>query len=575
MTGFIFLTRGFHHHSTKKAKESDTHDAHATQNNRTKHFFSIRGITCQLLRTSLTLDSKQTYQKRTVITDEETHSIAMELQLEKPRASSSATKSSRILFGSCNSQHYPQVLWPNIRSRNATAFVWGGDAIYADKTRPSSDSPKLFEPVITKHPGTPKIMRKLYLDQLAHPEYSELLKEVHVFGTVDDHDYGTDNGDVTFKYKREAAVEYVETFLRQDPGSAMAKRARSGAGVYAVKLYDFSRPVGQELLTDEEAGIDPDVVSDEATAYSNRSVAVFVIDIRSHKTPYSKHYIKKFKLDYDGDFLGESQWWWLKEGLSRSKASVNVIVNGLQVHSDKYSDPNVAEAWARFPTAQKRFYNLLMQSSAKMPILISGDVHHASLSRKDCTNDNEDVSHQPRSLMEMTTSGMTHSWNTHFCAAPSTTCRWWYTKLSARTCMTFGYFTNPWTEVITVKKGMEGAKSGLQYSLDLNFGELEFDWENRMVQARVMGVRKEPPLLSVQWKMDAASSFTGNTESSWECANYRGSVHPVVKVVGQLASVSLIVSFMCFPTVLALVVVTILFRWCFRSSSSTTKVRRS
>jgi hypothetical protein len=38
---------------------------------------------------------------------------------------------SRILFGSCNSQEYPQPLWPVIASRNATAFVWAGDAIYA------------------------------------------------------------------------------------------------------------------------------------------------------------------------------------------------------------------------------------------------------------------------------------------------------------------------------------------------------------------------------------------------------------------------------------------------------------
>jgi hypothetical protein len=37
---------------------------------------------------------------------------------------------SRILFGSCSSQHYEQKLWPAIIHRNATAFVWGGDAIY-------------------------------------------------------------------------------------------------------------------------------------------------------------------------------------------------------------------------------------------------------------------------------------------------------------------------------------------------------------------------------------------------------------------------------------------------------------
>jgi hypothetical protein len=95
------------------------------------------------------------------------------------------------------------------------------------------------------------------------------------------------------------------------------------------------------------------------------------------------------------------------------------------------------------------------------------------------------------------------------------------------------------------------------------------------VQARVMGVEKEPPLLSVQWKMDDTSSFPGNAESSWECANYRGSVHPVLHVMGQVASVSLIMSFMCFPSVLAIVMVAVLCRVYFRSSRSATNLRRS
>ena len=38
---------------------------------------------------------------------------------------------SRIGFGSCNSQELDQPLWPILSSRNISAFVWGGDAIYA------------------------------------------------------------------------------------------------------------------------------------------------------------------------------------------------------------------------------------------------------------------------------------------------------------------------------------------------------------------------------------------------------------------------------------------------------------
>jgi alkaline phosphatase D len=38
---------------------------------------------------------------------------------------------SRIAFGSCNDQDLENYLWPAIVNREPTAFIWGGDAIYA------------------------------------------------------------------------------------------------------------------------------------------------------------------------------------------------------------------------------------------------------------------------------------------------------------------------------------------------------------------------------------------------------------------------------------------------------------
>jgi alkaline phosphatase D len=38
---------------------------------------------------------------------------------------------SRLAFGSCNEQDMQNKLWPIIQERNPTAFIWGGDAIYA------------------------------------------------------------------------------------------------------------------------------------------------------------------------------------------------------------------------------------------------------------------------------------------------------------------------------------------------------------------------------------------------------------------------------------------------------------
>ena len=69
----------------------------------------------------------------------------------------------------------------------------------------------------------------------------------------------------------------------------MATRASAGLGVYGVKVFDFDRPIGRQVLSDLEAGIDPDVVSKPqgTPLYSNKTVAVFVLDVRSNKTPWS------------------------------------------------------------------------------------------------------------------------------------------------------------------------------------------------------------------------------------------------------------------------------------------------
>jgi hypothetical protein len=115
----------------------------------------------------------------------------------------------------------------------------------------------------------------------------------------------------------------------------MARRAASGKGVYAVKVFDFTRRSPRTtLLSDEEAGLEPEFEQRHARL-SNRSVAVFLLDVRSNKTPWPSGW-KKYLLDYEADFLGEEQWRWFEEALKRSTATVNLIVQGLQVHADRY-----------------------------------------------------------------------------------------------------------------------------------------------------------------------------------------------------------------------------------------------
>jgi len=280
-----------------------------------------------------------------------------------------SSRSSRIIFGSCNSQYYDQPFWTVIKDRNPTAFVWTGDAVYADDRQEEElttsaeyiTDTNLHQTENTRwwsslfhsrrrsknKNATPEYLRQLYQEQLRQPDYRDLLLEdVSVFGTLDDHDYGINNGDKTFPFRRESGIEYIR-FLGLDMSSAMAKRATNGLGVYGVQVYDFSskRHPSRRLLSDEEAGLDPDVVVSEVVTETgnhpkNKSnnddndndnesdigqlVAIFVLDVRTNKTPYAKTIPDRFSLDPAGDFLGEDQWKWFETAIGRSKANVNI-----------------------------------------------------------------------------------------------------------------------------------------------------------------------------------------------------------------------------------------------------------
>lgn len=86
----------------------------------------------------------------------------------------------RIVFASCNSQLYDQPLWDPIMSRDPAAFIWGGDAIYADDKEGGE--------------ADPEKLRGLYDGQKQDPGYAKLLStKIPISGVLDDHDYGQDN----------------------------------------------------------------------------------------------------------------------------------------------------------------------------------------------------------------------------------------------------------------------------------------------------------------------------------------------------------------------------------------------
>jgi len=294
----------------------------------------------------------------------------------------------RIAFGSCSHPSLPQPLWKIIKSRHPTAFVWGGDAIYADKyaglnwtavgwerinddqtqNNTSSSWRLTFPPPSIHTDATPAIINGWYEKQWGVEDYRSFVEgwyedKHHInntsqshnnimkpllFGTVDDHDYGQNNGDYTYQYKKESNIEFVNflysrvandqhpnecvaqdvhndnvceestsqqqaskngSYDRQKANDPMYQRALKGKGVYGVQLFDFSKTKNDHTsnknnhilwgdgywVPESVAQIDPDVItsdnisSSETPGYSTtHSVAIFALDVRSNKTPWPK-----------------------------------------------------------------------------------------------------------------------------------------------------------------------------------------------------------------------------------------------------------------------------------------------
>lgn len=267
----------------------------------------------------------------------------------------------RIHFASCNSQHYENVMWPRMKSRQPSAFVWAGDAVYADdfEWTPSSERKSMKDHLKRRiKEAKPEDLERLYDGLLQTAGYQSYIHADNattrpfIMGTFDDHDYGRNNGDCTYKYKRESAMLFMDFIKRSNKHSqsigfdAMEGRAAAGKGLFGVKVLDFSRSPSEQVLSDQEAGLDSDAVPEWSPSLrlSDKTVAIFVLDCRTNKTPWPNRSFFDPSTS-DGDFLGEEQWQWFEESLRRSTASVNIVVQGLQVHAEHMFDGNVAEEW--------------------------------------------------------------------------------------------------------------------------------------------------------------------------------------------------------------------------------------
>lgn len=279
----------------------------------------------------------------------------------------------RIAFGSCFNPNRGDDIWNLIKEFSPNQLLLLGDQVYAD-----------FHPKTGLwQKSNPDILRKEYEKFFAFPGWKSLSSSLsHGWqATYDDHDYGVNNGDKTWKY-REQALTLFEEFNRahftpvrpsNDNGSSLID------GVYSAKDFTISRPNGTPFI-----------------------YTVILLDTRSNKDPLGTA---------NGDFLGAQQWRWLEHTITKASQRSHLILLGssIQVLPEGKA---TEESWSEFPAAKARLLKLVaLAGSHTNIVLLSGDVHSAEFSQATCTITPSDSHKVPTSLslLEFTSSGLSHT----------------------------------------------------------------------------------------------------------------------------------------------------------------------
>ncbi|MCM0042629.1 MAG: alkaline phosphatase family protein [Algoriphagus sp.] len=256
-------------------------------------------------------------------------------------------KIDRIAFGSCNRQDAPQPLWKPILADRPDLWIWMGDNIYGDS--PIMDT-----------------LRAKYARQNANPDYQVLKASTPLIGIWDDHDFGINDGGKNYAQKK-ASRDLMFDFLNVPQGAPERKRE----GGYSAHTY----------------------------GEGEQQVKVILLDGRYFRDTLTR-VDGVYQINSKGQILGDEQWKWLENELNWSTARVNFIVSGIQFLPTEHA----YEKWANFPQEREKLLNLIASSGVQNPILLSGDRHIAEIMRLV-------DSRFPEGLVEVTASGLTHTWS--------------------------------------------------------------------------------------------------------------------------------------------------------------------
>jgi alkaline phosphatase D len=165
-------------------------------------------------------------------------------------------------------------------------------------------------------------------------ELQPLLASTHHYAIWDDHDYGPNDSDRTFRL-RETALRVFQDY-------------------WANPTYGTTDTPG--VFGRFEWG----------------DVEFFLLDDRFHRSP------NRMPASPDKVMLGEAQMRWLMESLRSSDATFKIIASGSQM----LNPLTFYEGWGMFPDEQARLLSFIRDTRINGVMFLSGDRHHTELIRR-------------------------------------------------------------------------------------------------------------------------------------------------------------------------------------------------
>jgi alkaline phosphatase D len=266
---------------------------------------------------------------------------------------------SRIAFGSCAFQWAEQPIFGAVVEASPDVYISLGDAIYGD-----FDGERTFE-------VTPESLRSEWCKLAASRDWKYLRSNVPIVATWDNHDYGHHSAGAEFPLKEVSKDIFLDFF-----GEPASSERRRRPGLYTASIHGPEGRRVQIVLLDTRTFKSPPVLAERPEG-AGGSLGKYAPNMAPAAT-----------------LLGEAQWSWLGEQLSRP-AELRLLCSSTQVIPDEKG----MDEWGNYPLERGRLFDLVAETGASGVMLLSGNVHFAEISATD---------EGPYRIVEFTSSGLTH-----------------------------------------------------------------------------------------------------------------------------------------------------------------------